>query len=223
MTDPETTSARALRRDLTLAAAAREFARHPSPWMIGATLVGALTTRIALGDWTIADAIIPLAIVALFPVYEWVIHVTILHWRPRALGRFTLDSELAREHRKHHADPRAIGLIFIPTRSLAAVIIAVLAVAVLVFPRVEAGVTFVLTITVVGLIYEWTHYLIHTDYKPKHAAYRSVWRHHRHHHYKNEHYWFTVTTANTADRLFGTAPDPATVATSPTARHLHGL
>ncbi len=46
-------------------------------------------------------------------------------------------------------------------------------------------------------------------------------RHHRLHHYKNEHYWFTVTTAGTADRLLGTYPDAATVETSPTVRRLH--
>ena len=50
-----------------------------------------------------------------------------------------------------------------------------------------------------------------------------MWRNHRLHHYKNEHYWFTVTTAGTADRLFGTYPDPATVPTSPTAKNLHGV
>jgi hypothetical protein len=49
-----------------------------------------------------------------------------------------------------------------------------------------------------------------------------VWRNHRLHHYKNEHYWFTVTTTATADRLFGTYSDPATVETSPTAKDLHG-
>ncbi|WP_407671077.1 sterol desaturase family protein [Nocardia stercoris] len=213
---------RTLRRGLTLRAAAREFARHPSPWMIGVTLMVSLTARILLGDWQITDAIVPVAIIGLFPMYEWVIHVTILHWRPRTLGPLTLDSELAREHRKHHVDPRAIPLIFIPTRSLAVVIAVLAAIALLVFPRVALGLTFVLTVTVVGLVYEWTHYLIHTDYKPKHAMYRAIWRNHRHHHYKNEHYWFTVTTANTADRLFGTAPDPAAVPTSRTARHLHG-
>ena len=77
--------------------------------------------------------------------------------------------------------------------------------------------------TLVGLAYEWTHYLVHTDYKPRGRLYKAVWRHHRLHHFKNEHYWMTVTTAHTADRLFGTDPDPATVATSRTAKNLHGL
>ena len=50
---------------------------------------------------------------------------------------------------------------------------------------------------------------MHSDYRPQSRWLRSVWRNHRLHHYKNEHYWFTVTTAGTADRLFGTYPEPA--------------
>jgi hypothetical protein len=48
-----------------------------------------------------------------------------------------------------------------------------------------------------------------------------VWRNHRLHHYKNEHYWFTVTSSGTADRVLGTYPDAETVRTSGTARALH--
>ena len=73
------------------------------------------------------------------------------------------------------------------------------------------------------LAYEWTHYVIHSDYKPRTRAYKAIWRNHRLHHYKSEHYWFSVTTSGTSDRLFGTHPDPATVSTSPTAKDLHGL
>lgn len=217
---PSTT--RAIRRGASLGVMAREFVRHPSPWMIAAVFVAALAARIVVGDWQFTDALVPLIVVGTFPVTEWVIHVTVLHWRPRHLGPLTIDSELASKHRAHHTDPRDIPLVFIPTRSLTYTIIALVAIALLAFPRLGLGLTFLLTITTLGLLYEWTHYLIHTDYKPEHALYRAIWRNHRHHHYKNEHYWFTVTTSGTADRLLGTAPDPATVTTSPTARHLHG-
>ncbi|MEV5391658.1 sterol desaturase family protein [Nocardia farcinica] len=211
-----------VRRGMTLGDAFREFLRHPSPWMIATTLVCVLAARLAVGDWKPTDALVPLVMVAVFPVFEWVVHVLVLHWRPKRLGRLTLDSELARKHREHHIDPREIPLIFIPTRSLVIVLVALLLIAAFAFPRPGLGLTFLLTVTVLGLGYEWTHYLIHTDYKPRRALYRAVWRNHRHHHYKNEHYWFTVTSSGTADRLFGTCPDPATVATSPTARNLHG-
>ncbi|MCP2318480.1 Fatty acid hydroxylase superfamily protein [Nocardia amikacinitolerans] len=211
-----------LRRGLTLGDAFREFLRHPSPWMIGTALAFALIARILVGDWQLSDALLPVVMLAVFPAFEWVVHVMVLHWRPKRIGPIALDSELARKHRLHHVDPRNIPLIFIPTRSLVFVIVALLAITAFAFPRLGLGLTFLLTITVLGLGYEWTHYLIHTDYKPKRALYKAVWRNHRHHHYKNEHFWFTVTSSGTADRVFGTYPDPSEVDTSPTARNLHG-
>ncbi|MEV6256135.1 sterol desaturase family protein [Nocardia sp. NPDC051911] len=212
---------RALRRGLTLGQAFEEFLRHPSPWMIGTTLVGALIARVVVGDWQLTDLLVPAVMLAVFPVFEWIVHVTVLHWRPRRLGPIALDSELARKHREHHVDPRDIPLIFIPTKTLAVLVVVLIALAAFAFPGWGLGLTFLITITLLGLGYEWTHYLIHTDYKPKGSLYRAVWRNHRHHHYKNEHYWFTVTSSGTADRLFGTYPDPATTETSPTARNLH--
>ncbi|MGW5143395.1 sterol desaturase family protein [Nocardia beijingensis] len=212
---------RALRRGLTLGQAFAEFVRHPSPWMIGTTLVGALIARVVVGDWQPTDLLVPAVMLAVFPVFEWIVHVTVLHWKPRRVGPLALDSELARKHREHHVDPRDIPLIFIPTRTLAVLVVVLIALAAFAFPRPGLGLTFLITITLLGLGYEWTHYLIHTDYKPKGSLYRAVWRNHRHHHYKNEHYWFTVTSSGTADRLFGTYPDPATTETSPTARNLH--
>ncbi|WP_227997911.1 sterol desaturase family protein [Nocardia australiensis] len=212
---------RALRRGLSLGDAFREFVRHPSPWLIGTTLLAAIIGRILVGDWQWTDALVPAVMLAFFPAFEWIVHVTVLHWRPRKIGPIPIDSELARKHREHHVDPRNIPLIFIPTKTLAVLVIVLIALAALAFPRLGLGLTCLLMITVLGLGYEWTHYLIHTDYKPKGSLYRAVWRNHRHHHYKNEHYWFTVTTSGTADRLFGTHPDPAAVTASPTARHLH--
>jgi len=211
-----------VRRGMTLRDARAEFVRHPSPWLIGITLIAAVVARVAVGDWQQADALVPLLILAAFPLVEWLIHVLVLHWRPKRVGPVRLDSELARKHREHHLDPRDIPLIFIPTRSLVVVIAALVAIAAFAFPRPGAALTFLLTVAALGLCYEWTHFLIHTDYKPRHAFYRAIWRNHRHHHYKNEHFWFTVTSSGTADRLLRTYPDPANVPTSPTARHLHG-
>lgn len=210
-------------RDVALTAAAREFVRHPSPWIIGTLLLGAIAARIVVADWTWADALVPLVMLALFPVLEWMIHVFILHWRPKRIAGLTLDPLLARKHRAHHGDPRNIPLDFIPAPVFLWLVPLLLAVALLAIPRVELGLTFLVVITALGLGYEWTHFLIHTDYKPKTALYKATWRHHRNHHYRNEHYWFTVTTSGTADRIFGTEPDPDTVEKSPTAKRLHGL
>ena len=210
------------RTQVTLGSTFREFWKHPSPWMILATLVVAVTWRAAEGDWRLSDLWAPVILVAFFPVLEWLIHVFILHWRPRKVAGVLIDSELARDHRRHHADPRDIPLVFIPWRSLVVVIASDFAIALWAFPRLGQGLTFLIAVAATGLVYEWSHYLIHSDYRPKGRVYKAIWRNHRLHHYKNEHYWFTVTTTSTADRLFRTYPDPATVQTSKTAKDLHG-
>jgi hypothetical protein len=190
------------RTTVSLGTTFAEFWKHPSPWMISATIVTALGWRIVEGDWQVSDLWAPVVLVALFPVLEWVIHVFILHFRPRKVAGIRIDSELARDHRRHHADPRNIPLVFIPWRSLIAVIAGDFAISLFAFPRLGQGLTFLFAVGVTGLLYEWAH--------------------HRLHHYKNEHYWFTVTSSATADRLFGTYPDPGTVKASATAKNLHG-
>ncbi|MBN0972236.1 MULTISPECIES: sterol desaturase family protein [unclassified Gordonia (in: high G+C Gram-positive bacteria)] len=211
------------RRSTTLRAAFAEFLRHPSPWMIAAFLVTSSAARIWLGGWGIADLVVPVVMIASFPLAEWLIHVVVLHWRPKRLGPVTIDPLVARKHREHHSDPRNIPLVFIPWQVLVTVVLAAVAVGLLVFASAERGLTFMATLAAIGLVYEWTHYLIHSDYRPRRAYYRRLWRNHRFHHYRNEHYWFAVTTAGTADRLLHTYPDPDTVEKSPTAKDLHAL
>lgn len=209
------------RTHVSLGSAWRSFWRAPSPWMISAFLVAAVAARVAAGGGSWWELAIPAGLVALFPAIEWVIHVCILHWRPRRVGPVRIDSLLAREHRAHHADPRDIPLVFIPWRALAWLLPAYVVVAWVATPTTTSMLTLLVSVYAIKLGYEWTHYLVHSDYRPRSRWFRSVWRNHRLHHYKNEHYWFTVTTAGTADRLFGTYPDPATVPTSPTVRSLH--
>ena len=210
------------RRGLTLGHAWGAFWRHPSPWMIAGFLVVSVVGRVVVGPGSRSELLIPVSLLALFPAIEWVIHVGILHWRPRHLGPVEIDSLLARKHREHHADPRDLPLVFIPWPVLTWLLPAYVVVALLAVPSASAGWTLLVSVYAVMFGYEWTHYLIHSDHRPRTRAYRAVWRNHRLHHYKNEHYWFTVTTSGTADRLFGTYPDPETVPTSPTAKNLHG-
>ncbi len=209
------------RSGLSLGAAFRQFLRAPSPWLIGAFLAGSVVARVVAGPGSWWELLVPAGLVAAFPLIEWVIHVAILHWRPRRLGPVEVDSLLARKHREHHADPRDLPLVFIPTRALAWLLPAYVAVALLAVPSTTTALTLLVSVYGLKLGYEWTHYLVHSDYRPRSRWYRAVWRNHRLHHYKNEHYWFTVTSAGTADRLLGTCPDPSTVATSPTVRALH--
>jgi hypothetical protein len=219
--DDEAALANGRRRDIGLGGVAQNYVRHPSPWLIGIFLCAALVARLAAGDWRASDLILPAVMLALFPFFEWVVHTSILHWRPKRLAGLTVDPLLARKHRQHHADPRDIPLIFIPWQALLWLLPVYAAIGLLAFPRLGLGLTFLVVVGALGSAYEWTHYLIHSDYRPRTRLYKAVWRNHRLHHYRNEHYWFTVTTSGTADRFLGTYPNPQHVKPSPTAKNLH--
>lgn len=211
----------ARRTNVSLGTAFRSFWRAPSPWLLLGFLTAAVVGRVLSGAGSWWELAIPVGLLAIMPVVEWCVHVGILHWRPRRVGPVVVDSLLARKHRAHHADPRAIPLVFIPWQVELWLFPAYVGLAWLVMPTTASMFTLLVALYALMGSYEWTHYLLHSDYRPRSRWYRSVWRNHRLHHYKNEHYWFTVTTAATADRLFGTYPDPATVPTSPTVRDLH--
>ena len=69
--------------------------------------------------------------------------------------------------------------------------------------------------------YEWIHFLIHTSHVPRSRYYRRVWRNHRLHHFKNEHYWHGITNTF-SDTVLGTNPDQREIPKSGTARTLQG-
>jgi Fatty acid hydroxylase len=206
---------------VSLGDAARSYVKHPTPWMIGTFLAGALVARIAAGDFQAGDLYLVPIMLVLFPFFEWAVHIGLLHWRPRRVAGITVDFLLARKHREHHADPRDLPGVFIPWQVMLWLLPAYVLIALLAFPRPGLGLTFLVGLGVLGSAYEWTHYLIHSDYRPRTALYRAIWRNHRLHHYRNERYWFTVTTAGTADRVLRTYPDPQVVAPSRTAKALH--
>jgi ABC-type phosphate transport system auxiliary subunit len=54
-----------------------------------------------------------------------------------------------------------VPLIFIPWKALLWVLATAVAIALLAFPRLGLGLTYLAFIAVLGLGYEWSHYLIH--------------------------------------------------------------
>lgn len=208
---------------------ARAFARQPSPpYLFGAAAL-ALAARIALGSWSWRDAVVLVGLLAATPFVEWAIHVYLLHSRPIPLFGRELDVITAREHRAHHEAPGVLDGVLIPVYGVLAFLAMIAATnVVLSFPihLILGGSQVAFTMTGVAVsfailaAYEWTHFLIHTPYRPRRRYYRAIWRNHRLHHFKNEHYWFGVTSV-VGDRVIGTDPDQRTVSRSPTARNLH--
>ncbi|MCU1351824.1 MAG: hypothetical protein JWM05_1033 [Acidimicrobiales bacterium] len=202
----------------TLRGWARAFRCRPTPKLIVAELAVALGARLVVAGWGWIDVLALGVVLALEPFAEWAIHVVILHWRPRHLLGRELDLVTAEKHRRHHAAPRDLDILFVPMRVLVFWLPLLAATAVLVLPT-GIGLTVVTSALAILLAYEWTHFLIHSPYQPRHRAYRHIWRAHRLHHYRNEHYWFGVTST-LGDQVLGTFPDKRDVELSPTVRTL---
>lgn len=98
----------------SLADSFNDFLKHRSPRVLLPVTAAALSARLALGGWRRRDLAIAASVLAAEPFTEWVIHVGILHFRPRTARGRTVDPLLAREHRAHHADPRDPRLVFVP-------------------------------------------------------------------------------------------------------------
>jgi hypothetical protein len=226
--EPDAIPRRSPGAPLRLSDVVRVFARHASPKLIAAGLALVLTARLAVGRWSWRDALIPLALIAFEPLTEWLIHVYLLHARPLRIGRRSYDLLAAREHRAHHAAPAELDGVLVPTYALLLFIPTIAAVlfamSFAIHPLVGGDrVAWWLSGVVAGysilFAYEWCHFLIHTPYRPRGRYYKVIWRNHRLHHYKNEHYWFGVTS-NLGDAVLNTNPAQSTVSKSSTARTL---
>jgi hypothetical protein len=207
----------------------RAFAWRRTPPLLGAAIVGSLALRLVLGHYDWRDLVVVAGVVGLTPIAEWAIHVYLLHCRPFRLFGRRIDLLAAREHRAHHEAPAELDGVLIP-RYAVLIFIPLIALTVwaVSFPihavlggsdRLAHAATGLCVSYAILFAYEWCHFLIHTPYRPHGRYYRSIWRGHRLHHYKNERYWFGVTST-VGDHLLRTAPDQSTVPKSNTARTL---
>jgi sterol desaturase/sphingolipid hydroxylase (fatty acid hydroxylase superfamily) len=206
----------------------RAFWRQPSPpYLFGAVAV-ALGLRIAQGAWSWRDAVMVAGLIAVTPFVEWAIHVYMLHSPPLQIRGRRVEMRTARDHRAHHEAPAVLGgvllpvsgvLVFLPMIALVNWALSFPIALVLGGPRLAYATTGVLVSFAILTAYEWTHFLIHTPYRARRRYFKAIWRNHRLHHFKNERYWFGVTST-VGDRMIGTLPDQRSVERSPTARSL---
>lgn len=175
----------------------------------------AVGARLWLGRWSLADLVVTASLIAAEPFTEWLIHVHILHVRPR--GRLTraFDRAAGLAHRLHHQDPYDLRWQFIhPPVILGGLVLDIAVVAAFRTPAALTGVTVAALLTT---FYEWVHFLIHTDVPARRWPYKQLHRAHRLHHYRNEQYWLGVTT-HLGDRVLRTYPAKEDVPVSATAR-----
>jgi hypothetical protein len=213
----------------SLGQARREFLRKESPWVIGAGILALVVVRAVIGELTWRDAVAVVALLSIYPFGEWAIHVYLLHAKPLKLRGREVETVAARAHRAHHGDPNDLDMVllywwqaaFLMVVAVPLTIGIVAGILALVAGPVPLGA--IVSGAIAGyfmvFVYEWTHFLIHTAYRPRTLAYRAIWRNHRLHHFKNEHFWHGITN-NLSDRVLGTNPEAREVPKSNTARTL---
>ncbi|WP_051812083.1 sterol desaturase family protein [Kitasatospora sp. MBT63] len=219
--NPEQRTAQFRAAGLTLRSAARLFSRYPSPRVLIPAAALTVAARVSLGRWSRRDVRIAATIVTLEPFLEWLVHVHILHQRPRTFRGRTVDSFAARKHRRHHLNPRDPALAFIlPNRRIAPVAVAgIAAVNTAVHRSTRTALTGTATSLLLLTAFEWTHFLMHSSYKPKNPLYREIRRTHQLHHFRNEKYWFGIVTP-VSDIVLNTNPAKDEVQPSKTVKTL---
>ncbi|HYD49142.1 MAG TPA: sterol desaturase family protein [Terriglobales bacterium] len=205
----------------TIGAAWPIFLRHGSPRILLTAAAASLAARVVIGDWSAWDLVPLLAIAALWPVQEWLIHVYILHFRPVQVFGRTIDFPVPKSHRRHHRDPWNYDILFIPIHSFLYTLPVLIGLWCAFAPSLALAFTGISVHLLLSLHYEWIHFLIHTRVQPRTRFYQHLWRNHRLHHFKSEHYWYGVTRTE-GDWLLGTAPEAKRVGTSTTCRELLG-
>jgi hypothetical protein len=210
--DPPGPHGRATEVD-SLAGAARRFLAHPRP----PVLVGAVATlaaaRAARGDFRRADGAVALGAIAAQPFVEWGVHRYLLHAPPTGrYGRLAYRA-LGSGHAQHHQDPLNLNSMFMRGQDVLGGTAIALAAGAVGSPQLATG---MFCVGAAALAYDWTHFLIHTAYRPRSGPYRRIWRSHRLHHYRNERYWLGVTSP-LADIVLRTSPARDAVPVSPAA------
>ncbi len=191
-----------------LPAIAARFLAQPAPRAEAAAFVLATGGRVfaaARGHRpTWADAVVVGTLIVAMPFVEWLVHSRLLHARPIQWRGRSLQSAAARAHAAHHADPRNERLIVTPLPALLPLLPLVAVAGIL--PSWSLRATAVAMLTLLVLATEWVHDLVHASLSPKSAWLRRRSRAHRLHHYRNERYWFGLTSG-LADAAMRTAPN----------------
>lgn len=206
--------------------AGRTFVDQPSGRVLIGIVVSLLVLRSLLGPLAVADLILVGVTIALVGPFEWLVHRFLLHAPADSARMKTLGT--GRGHVEHHEDPAELQWLMLDWRDAAVfsmtlgVLAALFAVPTAVLLDANRLATFATawSAAAIGLLhYEWVHLLVHTRYRCRSRYYAALERHHRLHHYRNEHYWLGVT-ARSGDRLFRTMPERRQVELSATARSL---
>eukprot|EP00897_Mesotaenium_endlicherianum_P007707 jgi/Mesen1/6965/ME000360S06219 len=180
----------------TLQGAVRRFVREPSISVVCVCFAVGAAFR-SKYTWGLADAAVAAGVAVWWAFQEWLVHRHLLHSDVDWFGR----SVHARHHSVpfHHVSIDGINLIG-PAMAASAALFHVLF-----YGNRGLALTATLAYFAMGLLYEWTHYLVHTKVPMRSGLARVIKRHHVKHHLRDARFWLSFTCPP-IDNLFGTAP-----------------
>lgn len=202
-----------------LAGALKAFFGYPSPRLLAALVVGSIVARGLLGPFDRYDLVAALIPVVGWPFLEWGLHRYVLHLRPVRLFGVTWDFAFAKTHRQHHRQPWRPETTFLPAYVHLVMAPLLIGGALWLLPRPGLAASWMAGLASMALLYEWTHFIVHTRIRPRSRFARRLFHNHRMHHFRNERYWYSFTLPQ-VDRLFGTGPADDAVPRSETCRTL---
>lgn len=152
-----------------------------------------------------------------FMFSEYVTHRFIFHIKAPKNKLFL--KFMKRIHYDHHMYPDDLKLLFLPIwysiPNLGSLCIIYFWISRDLIQTIAFGSGLVLML----LVYEWKHYVAHRSIKPITKVGRHIKKLHILHHFKNENFWYGVSTP-IFDGIFGTLKDEKEVVTSNTAKAL---
>ncbi|MBV1860199.1 MAG: sterol desaturase family protein [Nannocystaceae bacterium] len=172
-------------------AVARVLFGHRSTHVILVSLLPLVVVRAMAGPVGTADAWAMAIVAALWPALEWVMHVG-MHVPPLSVGRWNIDPEICRSHRRHHEHPGIVDDLLLPPLVLAGLAL----VAWTALPWLAGrgpGWSAAIAFHVGGLLNGWVHLLTHSGVRPHTRYYAWVRKTHTLHHCKDHRRWFSFT------------------------------
>ncbi|MGG0176286.1 sterol desaturase family protein [Gottfriedia acidiceleris] len=152
-----------------------------------------------------------------FMFSEYVTHRFIFHIKAPKNKLFL--KFMKRIHYDHHTYPDDLKLLFLPIWYSIPNLGSLCIIYFLISKDLIQAIAFGSGLVFMLLVYEWKHYVAHRPIKPITKVGRQIKKLHILHHFKNENFWYGVSTP-IFDGIFGTLKDEKEVVTSNTAKAL---
>ena len=160
-----------------------------------------------------------IVVILLAPFAEWILHKFVLH-RSYDPNNEAAAEYMERLHVGHHREPQKVDYYFAPLSAGLTLPIGLFLILLILTQQLTWAISFSLSTTLYFLFYEWIHLAHHVDeYKPKTGWGKRLKKAHKWHHFKNENYWWGITSA-LGDDILQTFPKPQEISKSETVLDL---